>query len=442
MIASLLLRVRRFTQLVLLAAPSARERTEFGIVLGAIAAVGAWSRINLGYHAADVTVIFPVLSGAAMGWQSGVWTALLAAVVPMRDGEWLSLPIGLAAAMGASVARRLLKDPKSVWQISPIPFGNVSHAIRLWRSERKVDSRIVMLVAIAGAEIVRTEVARVAGNDLLFSFQPTDPLSYLAVVIACITSVAISLRIWLTPQMEARLRHQDVLLAEARFTALRSQINPHFLFNTLNTIQSLIRTHPDRARMVVIKLSAILRRLLYSSDDLISLKTELRFVDDYLGIEQLRFGDERLQIRKDIAEDALAVNVPAMLLQPLVENAIKHGVSHRMRGGVVIVGARVVGRMLHLTVEDNGRGMSRGQAQNSLRRGIGLTNIRERLNALYGDDFVMELDSQPGRGTLVNVQIPTQLDPSAQRKHGDGKQKRYIHERRTGTRHVGGDVQQ
>src|SRR5439155_18969 len=127
------------------------------------------------------------------------------------------------------------------------------------------------------------------------------------------------------------------LLMEARMEALVSQINPHFLFNTLNTVSSLIRFDPDTARTVLLKLANILRRRLKSQVHFVPLKQELDFVDDYLDIEVVRFGRDKLQIRKEVDPEALDVFVPSMILQPLVENAIRHGIAPKVEGGTIIL---------------------------------------------------------------------------------------------------------
>src|SRR4029079_14123022 len=140
------------------------------------------------------------------------------------------------------------------------------------------------------------------------------------------------IKIWDSNLNEKRLEEQQRRLNEARLAALSSQIQPHFLFDTLNSVASLIRTNPEQARQVVYKLSKILRRLLRQQDNLVSLGEELSFIDDYLAIEMVRFG-EKLRFVKDIEPETLDLLVPSMLLQPLVENSIKHGLASKVDGG-------------------------------------------------------------------------------------------------------------
>jgi len=178
----------------------------------------------------------------------------------------------------------------------------------------------------------------------------------------------------------------------------------------LSTINSLIRTHPDQARIVIIKLSAILWRLLYSRENLCPLKAELDFVEDYLNIERIRFGAERLRLRKEISPDVANARVPMMLLQPIVENAVKHGIGGREQGGTVTIRARAEAETLAIEVEDDGVGMTGRQLEQSIRKGIGLSNIRERITSLYGESGHLSLQSELGKGTLVKILLP--LDTS------------------------------
>ncbi len=143
---------------------------------------------------------------------------------------------------------------------------------------------------------------------------------------------------------------------QARLQALTSQINPHFLFNTLNSVSSLIRTDPHQARLMVLKLSRILRRLLRKHENFSPLRDELDFIEDYLSIEVARFG-EKLRFEKEVDAESLDMLVPSMLLQPLIENCVKHGLSSKVEGGTIWLRTRRVDGRLHLVVEDDGVGI-------------------------------------------------------------------------------------
>jgi two-component system LytT family sensor kinase len=200
-------------------------------------------------------------------------------------------------------------------------------------------------------------------------------------------------------------QHQQLLL-QARMAALSSQINPHFLFNTLNTVSSLIRYDPDQARIVVLKLGNILRRLLRKHETFVPLQDELAFVDDYLDIEVARFGRDNLQIIKEVDSQSLEAFVPSMLLQPIVENSIKHGLAARLDGGHIIIRTSSHQGRLVIEVEDNGVGIPQERMPHIYEGGIGISNVNERLRVLYGDDFRMDVVSQKGQGTRIRIEVP------------------------------------
>ena len=205
-------------------------------------------------------------------------------------------------------------------------------------------------------------------------------------------------------------RHQQLLL-RARMDALASQINPHFLFNTLNTVSALIRMDPDTARGVVLKLSNILRRLLRKHETFVPLREELSFIDDYLDIEVARFGEDTLEIVKEVDPDTLETFIPSMLLQPMVENSLKHGLAPKLDGGRICLRTSNRDSRLHIEIEDNGVGISEEKMPHVYVEGIGLSNVRERLRVLYGEDFNLDIQSREGQGTVIRIDVP-QLVPA------------------------------
>src|SRR5207342_1967303 len=154
-----------------------------------------------------------------------------------------------------------------------------------------------------------------------------------------------------------RLQEQEKLLLAAKIEALANQINPHFLFNTLTSISSLIRTQPDTARMLITKLSGLLRRLMRSTDHFVSLREELESIDEYLDIETIRFGPQ-LRVAKEISADTLDLIVPSMILQPLVENSIKHGLSKKVGGGRILLRTERRPGGVFIEVHDDGMGLT------------------------------------------------------------------------------------
>ncbi len=208
-------------------------------------------------------------------------------------------------------------------------------------------------------------------------------------------------------QRERRALELEASLSRARLEALRLQINPHFLFNTLNAISSLIHTRPDTADEMTGSLSELLRASLQGSGDHeVTLRQEMELLRLFTDIERTRFGD-RIAFQEDIASDTLVAMVPSLVLQPLVENAIRHGLEPRVENGTVTIAARRGGDRLHLTVSDDGVGFSgKENSASDGPGGIGLTNTRDRLRALYGDAHDLTIAPGIAGGTVISITIP------------------------------------
>lgn len=213
-------------------------------------------------------------------------------------------------------------------------------------------------------------------------------------------------------QMQRKFRNKELELANvenqlsnARLNALRLQLQPHFLFNTLNTISSLMEINVNAAQKVVSRLGGLLRFVLDKDDrNLLPLGEELEFVRNYLDIEQTRFHD-RLSIEYDIDPATRDIKVPHLILQPLVENAIKHGFARRSDEGRIEVITRKLEDQAELLIRDDGCGSSLSEDE-LLRLGIGLSNVKKRLELLYGAAARLEIDTAPGRGFSVRILIP------------------------------------
>jgi two-component sensor histidine kinase len=192
-------------------------------------------------------------------------------------------------------------------------------------------------------------------------------------------------------------------LAESRLSALRMELNPHFLFNTLHAVSALIHTNPAAADKVVARLSDVLRLTLdQSKPQEVPLREEIEFLDKYLAIEQTRFED-RLLVRKEIAPDAASACVPYLILQPLVENAIRHAIEPLEQAGRLVIQAKVQNGTVQLTVKDNGEGL---KPPSNGRTGIGLANVRSRLRHLYGDAARLDLANGPEGGVEARITLP------------------------------------
>jgi signal transduction histidine kinase len=205
-------------------------------------------------------------------------------------------------------------------------------------------------------------------------------------------------------EMELRSEKLSKFATEAELLALRSQINPHFLFNALTTIGYLIKTTPDRAFGTLMNLTNLLRGVLRSGTEFSTLGEEMRLIENYLDIEKARF-EERLEVEMDIPEDLVHAKIPTLLVQPLVENAVKHGISQKESGGRISVSAKVCedGRSIVVTVSDTGLGIRSSDADGN---GIGLGNIRKRLDAHFGASASLKIESREGVGTEASLTVP------------------------------------
>lgn len=202
-------------------------------------------------------------------------------------------------------------------------------------------------------------------------------------------------------------REQQIakLATEAQLRALRAQINPHFLFNALTTIGYLIQTSPARALETLLRLTDLLRRVLRAGEEWTTLGEELKLVESYLDIERARF-EERLRVRFDVPGELLELQVPSLIVQPLVENAIKHGISPRKEGGEICVAARLENQTLIISVRDTGAGTGRMSLAEGRRHGVGLANVEQRLRLCCGGDGQLRFESAPEAGATAELRVP------------------------------------
>ena len=219
---------------------------------------------------------------------------------------------------------------------------------------------------------------------------------------------------WAAAQLAlAELDSSRERLARAEVRALRAQISPHFIYNALTAIGSFVRTDPERARELILEFAEFTRYSFRSHGEFTTLAEELRSIDRYLTIERARFGD-RLQVRLQIAPEVLPVSLPFLCLQPLVENAVRHGLSRKPGLGMVSIEARDAGAECHITVEDDGVGMDPVTLTSGIAEAgvddtaarVGLSNVDERLRSVFGDQFGLVVETGLGAGTRVSMRVP------------------------------------
>lgn len=359
-----------------------------------------------GFGIADLTLpgalLIGVMAGQTAGLVGGFCIGLPAAVV---GGEWLGLGMAVAAGLAGGLCRQAAPSTEEIWAFSPFID------LELWgwlqnRLDRPLrDWQALMFGVLVALTLVQWDLGRLFPGRI-YSWRLRNGWELLAAILATILAVAIPIKIWNNTRIEMKLEEQQRLLMQARLDALASQINPHFLFNTLNSVASLVRFDPDTARLLIVKLSGILRRLLRRHEPFAELQDELAFVGDYLDIEIVRFGPERLRFIKEVEPETLRERIPSMLLQPFIENSIRHGLASAVQGGHVVLRARRERDRLLLEIEDNGVGMSPERLAEARQSGIGISNAQERLRVLYGDAAALQIRSQPGRGTWIQIAIP------------------------------------
>jgi two-component system LytT family sensor kinase len=372
-----------------------------------------WIRLVVpNFQAADISFETVILLGLLLGPGWAMLGGAVLSVPAVWHHEYLALPFNVLLGLGAGLLGRIV-EKEEIWSFTPFIDLSLYRWVRRNLIKPRIDRQFLMLFLIVAAEACRDWLAH-AFPHRLFALLASQPWLQVLVWLCAPIGVGIALKVWNALRIERKLEEQNRLLLEARLDALQRQINPHFLFNTLNSIASLVRMKPELAREMTVKLANILRALLKDHDTYVPLREELSFTDDYLDIEVVRFGAEKLKVRKEIDPRTLEVLVPSILLQPLIENSIKHGLEPRLNGGTVTLRSQLNGDHVLIEVADDGVGMGNRPAS-ALRRtgaGIGMKNVRERLEVLYGNQMRFEVVSNPGRGTLVSIEIPTHLPDS------------------------------
>jgi two-component system LytT family sensor kinase len=403
-LATMLARYHRFRHILIFERRGWTDRLVFMISIGVPLMAGVAARILLNYDAADLTLEGAFLAGLIAGPYTGALVGLMVAAPALIAGEVIAMPFAVGCGFAGGGLREACPK-EAIWQFTPFVFVDLPKHV--WQMVRKLEPnwQLILLSAPMALELLRQALAGRFGEHRLFVFASPSISMTALVVLAAVLAVATPIKIWNTARIEHRLQEQEKLLLAAKIEALKSQINPHFLFNTLNSIASLIRSQPDTARMLIVKLSALLRRLLRSQEHFVALREELESIDEYLDIELVRFGT-RLQLVKQIEPDTLGVIVPSMILQPLVENSIKHGISRKVGTGLITIRSwREHGRAV-IEVEDNGMGFVIERLDEPMSTGIGLANVRERLRVIYGTTYQLALSSEPGKGTRARIEVP------------------------------------
>ena len=376
-VASILARVVTFRRLFFAERRTSRQTLALVAFFVVPLTLGVWVRFWVpNFLAADISFETVVLLGLLLGPGWAMLGGVVLSGPAMVHHEYLALPFNAALGLAAGILGGFV-ELEEVWSFTPFIDLSLYRWVRRSLRQPRIDRQILLLFLIAVMEMLRDWVHHEYPHRL-FALLASQSWVQVFVWLSAPIDVGIALKVWSTLRLEMKLEEQKRLLLEARLDALQRQINPHFLFNTLNSIASLVRVKPEKAREMTVKLANILRALLKDHDTYVPLRDELSFTDDYLDIEVVRFGVEKLRVEKQIDPRTLDVLVPSILLQPLIENSIKHGLEPRLNGGTVTLRSRLEGDRVLIEVADDGVGMG-NRPTTALKRsgaGIGMKNVQ------------------------------------------------------------------
>ena len=406
-LAALLARSAIFRKVLYTEERDSDQKVKLMLFMTPALAIGVMLRlVGYPYRFADLTLEGSFLLGLLGGRVVGPLGGSMVSLPAFFMHEWLSTPLAASAGLLGGLIRQAIPNKEELWNFGPFTFLSFPRwLVRLVR-EARGSWEMLPLAGCIVLELGRQALAHTFPSRWLFSIEAHGAWPFALLLLSTVMAVAVPIKIWNNTRVEMNLEQHQQLLLRARMDALTSQINPHFLFNTLNTVASLCRFDPETSRLVVLKLSNILRRLLRKHETFVPLREELDFIDDYLDIEVVRFGRDNLQIFKQVDEHTLEAFVPSMLLQPIVENSLKHGLTPKLEGGQIYIRTSSQDGRLVIEVEDNGVGIPEGRLPQVYADGIGISNVQERLRVLYGGDFRMDITSCEGKGTLIRIEVP------------------------------------
>ncbi len=405
-ITSLILGFRFTDDILVKVSVPAREKVKLTILLAVIFSVGVLIRKMSAQAAMDLSLEGAILAGLLGGTWVGAGTGFVIGLTCFLIGETVSLPLYTTAGLVSGFLYSRLGRGGEVWSYSLNPFLAIYNFLeRLFHGA--LDRNFIPVVLCLGFALLRYALLeRYMTAGLIYGYPTRDWLFITIDLAVLVYTVGMALKLAVNARDGLIHREEEKQLVHARLTTLRSQINPHFLFNTLNSITSLIRTDSERAREMTRRLSSIFRKSLDDTGDTHSLANEIDFLDDYLSIERVRFGDERFEVVKELDETTLGVQVPSLLLQPLVENAVKHGIACRTEGGTVCIRSAPVKGGTEITIENDGPETGPLDKDALFEKGVGLRNVAERLEIYSCGEGRMRIDSRPGGGAIVQLFIP------------------------------------
>lgn len=396
----------------------AASRVKMALLLSAVLIAGLLVRKLVAQGAMDLSLEGVLLAGFLGGVWVGGAAGVAVGLVCHLIGEPVALPFYTAVGLAGGALFSTLGERGVIWSFSLNPFFIVYNFFeKLFRG--RLDRNFIPFTLCVVCVLVRYGLIERFGARAIYGFAPKDPILMAIDIAVAVYTLGIALKIASNTRMEIIMREEESQLIHARLATLRGQINPHFLFNTLNSITALIRTDSEKAREMTRRLSQIFRKSLEDVSDTHTLEEEMDFIDNYLSIEKVRFGD-KLRVSKEMGPDTGSFQVPTMILQPLVENAVKHGVSRSANGGLVRIAGERAARGVTITIENEGPDEGPLRLEELLSHGIGLRNVKERLELYSCGLGSLEIAPREGGGAVVRLFVPdSRVRREALRDQGD-----------------------
>ncbi len=351
------------------------------------------------------------LEGALIaGFLGGAWvgsgTGFVIGLTCYSFGETVALPLYTFAGFLSGILYSKLGERGEIWNYSLNPFFIIYNFIeKLFKG--RLDRNFLPFILVIALALLRYRLLdSYYRRGMLYGYPTRDWFFVTIDIIVLVYTLGIALKMANNARLEVIVREEENQLVHAKLTTLKSQINPHFLFNTLNSISALIRTDAEKAREMTRKLSSIFRKSLEDTSDTHSLSEEMEFIDDYLSIEKIRFGDKKLKIVKELEPATMSFHLPSMLLQPVVENAIKHGISCVTCGGRVRISSKKDKNGILVEIENNGPVVDSFDMPSLLTGGVGMKNVVERLKIYSRGEGKISIEPAAGGGAVVRLFIP------------------------------------
>ncbi len=404
-ITSLLLGFGFFMRFLMKASPARVEYVKMDVALSVVFILGVAVRKLVDQGAMDLSLEGALLAGFLGGAWVGTGVGAAIGAVCYIFGETVALPFYAAAGLTSGLLFSFLREGGELWSYSLNPFLIIYNFLeKLFKG--RLDRNFIPFAVCLLFNLAKYGLLRRFGSRLLYGYVPRDAFLVALDFMVVVYALGVALKMVNVARIEIIMREEEKQLIHARLATLKGQINPHFLFNTLNSISALIRTDSEKAREMTRRLSSFFRKSLEDKSDTQTLGDELRFIDDYLSIERVRFGDDKLKLVKNIGPETLGCEVPALILQPLVENAIKHGISKVVDGGFLRIASKSVRGGIEVEIENDGPDCGVLRLEALIKRGVGLMNVIERLHIVSLGEGTFDISSRKGGGAIVRLFIP------------------------------------